>query len=75
MHPTPSLIHAQIKGHEMPNQTTKVEYQLRTRSGAIASSFDSQELVEPYIEARIKKWGKAAPALILFRVTTIVEQI
>jgi hypothetical protein len=75
MHPTPALIHAQIKGHEMPNQTTKVEYQLRTKTGAIASTFDSQELVEPYLEARTAKWGTKAPPVSLFRVTTIVEQI
>jgi hypothetical protein len=75
MHPTPALIHAQIKGHEMPNQTTKVEYQLRTKTGAIASTFDSQELVEPYLEARTAKWGPKAPPVFLFRVTTIVEQI
>ena len=75
MHPTPKLIEAQTQGAELPNQITKVEYQLRTKTGAVACGFEDLELVQPYIDARDAKWGKAAPSLILFRLTTILEQI
>lgn len=74
-HPTPALIHAQKKGHELPNQITKVEYQLRTKTGATACAFEDQDLIQPYLDRREEKWGKAAPALELHRVTTITEKL
>lgn len=69
------LVKAQIQGDELPKQTIKIEFQLRTKTGAIASSFDDETLVQPYLDLREAKWGDAAPKLILFRVTTICEQI
>jgi hypothetical protein len=74
MHPQP-IIQAQLKGEELPNQNTKIEYQLRTNTGVVASSFDRLELVQPYIDSRDAKWGNKAPSLALFRVTTITEKM
>ena len=67
MHPQPT-IQAQIMGAELPKQTSKIEYQLKSNTGRVVMTFDENCHQSAKDQA-------AARNLPLFRVTTIIEQI